>query len=139
MGCLSSPKRTRRTCTSSVVTRPTVPPRSLPAQSVVDVMRQEQRLGYLGFPGQTDRLAVNGVLDSDTGHAIGTFCGVLSGVFEPRDEFTEQGALWINAPNAPRYGDADPPELPEPLLDRTVVQQGIDHLTDSLDRLFGQH
>jgi hypothetical protein len=73
------------------------------ARSVVDVMRQQQRLRYLGYPGQSGPLRVDGVMSGDTQRAIGLFCAAVTGG-EPvlRDEFTAEGAAFINAVNAPR-------------------------------------
>ncbi|MFP6621214.1 MAG: hypothetical protein VB877_17860, partial [Pirellulaceae bacterium] len=83
---------------------------SASTDSVVDIMRQQQRLKYLGFPGQTSDLVVNGVMDNDTQHAIGLFSAVATDTsHQLLEQFNTDGSRFINESNAPRWVDlADP-------------------------------
>lgn len=71
----------------------------------LDTYRQQQRLNYLGFPGEDGReLRVDGDDGPNTEWARGLFCAAVDDTgHSPREAFTSAGAEFINALNAPRW------------------------------------
>ena len=100
--------------------------------SVLNVMRLQQRLGYLGFPDRNgERLKVDGLIGDETQHAIGLFNGAVgTDTLSASDHLSDAGIQFINSLEAPTWS-----ELPRQNANYTVEtdeRYGTSWLTETV-------
>ncbi|WP_406700164.1 SdrD B-like domain-containing protein [Singulisphaera sp. Ch08] len=77
-----------------------------PEASTLEILRQQQRLRWLGFPDVNgDQLVVDGIVGPLTQHATGLFNAAVAATdYSPSGSLSAGARAWANVPQAPTWG-----------------------------------